>query len=38
MWRVNVTTDDGLVLGKINFQIVRDTAFNKQLLTTRNFD
>lgn len=36
-WRIDVTTGEGMVLGKIDFQIVRDTSFNKTVLTTREF-
>jgi len=34
-WRVNVTTENGLVLGKLNFIIKQDSSFNSQLLTTK---
>lgn len=36
-WRVNVTTGEGMVLGKIDFIIVRDTTFTPSLLTTKKF-
>lgn len=36
-WRVNVTTDEGLVLGELDFEIVRDTSFSEAELTTKVF-
>ena len=36
-WRVNVTTGEGLVLGKIDFRIIRDSTFHQSKLTTRIF-
>jgi len=36
-WRVNVTTGDGLVLGRIDFTIVRDSTFDRSVLTTQEF-
>lgn len=36
-WRVNVTTGEGLVLGKIDFTVTRDTTFNKAGLAKQNF-
>lgn len=37
-WRVNVTTDEGLVLGKINFRIVADSTFDTHHLRTQDFN
>lgn len=36
-WRVNVTTGEGLVLGRIDFTIVQDTTFKRSNLTTQEF-
>lgn len=38
VWRVNVTTQEGLVLGRINFKVVQDSTFNKADLTTKRFN
>lgn len=37
-WRVNVTTIEGLVLGSIGFEVVRDSTFDKSGLTTEIFN
>ena len=37
-WRVNVTTDEGMVLGEIDFTIVSDSTFTESSLTRRNFE
>lgn len=37
-WRIDVTTNEGMVLGKIEFQIIRDSTFNKSKLTGYQFD
>lgn len=36
-WRVNVTTDEGLVLGRIDFTVVRDTTFDHTSLSAEKF-
>lgn len=36
-WKVQVTTDNGLVLGAIEFKIVSDSTRNNARLTTRTF-
>lgn len=36
-WRVNVTTNEGMVLGRINFTVIPDTTFDKSRLTTKHF-
>lgn len=36
-WRVDVTTGEGMVLGKIDFHITPDSAFSKRQLTTGKF-
>lgn len=37
-WRVNVTTNDGLVLGKMDFEVVRDSTFDRSDLITKKFN
>jgi hypothetical protein len=37
-WRVNVTTKEGLVLGKLDFTIIPDSSFDKSQLTTVQFE
>lgn len=37
-WRVNVTTEGGLVLGEIDFKIKADSTFDKKQLTVRKFE
>jgi len=37
-WRVDVTTDEGMVLGEIDFTIVSDSTFTESSLTRRNFE
>ncbi|HKK47180.1 MAG TPA: DUF2914 domain-containing protein [Balneolaceae bacterium] len=37
-WRVSVRTNDGLVLGRIDFHIIPDSTFDKRRLLTRNFN
>lgn len=36
-WRVNVITEEGLVLGRIDFTILNDSTFDKSHLTTKQF-
>lgn len=36
-WRINVTTGEGLVLGRIDFTIVSDTTFNRSGITRQRF-
>lgn len=36
-WRVNVTTAEGLVLGRIDFRIIPDSTFDTRHLTTQDF-
>lgn len=37
-WRINVTTEEGLVLGAISFEVVNDSTFDKSELTTQIFN
>ncbi|WP_138430006.1 DUF2914 domain-containing protein [Fodinibius saliphilus] len=37
-WRVNVTTEGGMVLGRIDFRIIADSTFDKNKLTKRKFN
>ena len=37
-WQVDVITEEGLVLGEIDFKIVRDSVFDKSTLQTRKFE
>ncbi|NGP88071.1 DUF2914 domain-containing protein [Fodinibius halophilus] len=37
-WRVNVTTGEGMVLGKIDFTIITDSTFDKSQLRQRKFN
>ncbi|WP_445666311.1 DUF2914 domain-containing protein [Fodinibius sp. AD559] len=37
-WRVNVTTKEGLVLGKLEFTIIPDSSFDKSQLSTIRFE
>lgn len=37
-WSVNVTTENGLVLGRVSFRVVRDTAFTKSALILQKFN
>lgn len=37
-WRVNVTTKEGLVLGKLEFTIIPDSSFDKSQLSTVRFE
>ena len=36
-WRVNVTTKEGLVLGRIDFTVINDTTFDKSRLKTEQY-
>lgn len=38
VWRVNVTTGEGMVLGRVNFKIQRDSSFHETELTQRRMD
>ncbi|WP_441000253.1 DUF2914 domain-containing protein [Fodinibius sp. SL11] len=37
-WRVNVVTEEGLVLGKLDFRIIPDSSFDKSQLSTVRFE
>lgn len=37
-WQVDVITEEGLVLGEIKFQIIRDSTFNENKLRTQKFE
>ncbi|MDZ7682102.1 MAG: DUF2914 domain-containing protein [Fodinibius sp.] len=36
-WHVNVTTGEGLVLGRIDFTVIADTTFNRANITRQKF-
>lgn len=38
LWKVDVTTEEGLVLGVIEFEIVADSTFDKSLLSRQEFN
>ncbi|NIT61556.1 MAG: DUF2914 domain-containing protein, partial [Aliifodinibius sp.] len=38
IWRVNVITKEGLVLGKLDFTVISDSTFDKSRLSTVRFE
>lgn len=36
-WRINVTTNEGMILGQIDFTIIQDTSFDATNLTKQKF-